>query len=79
MNFPGICRPGAYLTSLGNYLMRIGLASEIGWFYTVQGIVSLFMPAVIGIVADRWVQASRMLSACHRLPDCSCVLPEPMR
>ncbi|MDE6325588.1 MAG: MFS transporter [Duncaniella sp.] len=65
MNFLEFAVWGAYLTSLGNYLMRIGLASEIGWFYTVQGIVSLFMPAVIGIVADRWVQAQRMLSACH--------------
>ena len=58
---------GAYLTSLGNYLVRIGLDNQIGWFYTVQGIVSLFMPAIIGIVADRWVQAQRTLSACHMI------------
>lgn len=65
MNFLEFAVWGAYLTSLGNYLMRIDLASSIGWFYTVQGLVSLFMPALIGIVADRWVQAQRMLSACH--------------
>lgn len=44
MNFLEFAVWGAYLTSLGNYLMRIGLASDIGWFYTVQGIVSLLCP-----------------------------------
>jgi len=58
---------GAYLISLGNYLGSVGLATHIGWFYAVQGIVSLFMPAVVGIIADRWVQAQRMLSLCHLL------------
>lgn len=58
---------GAYLISLGNYLGSVGLATQIGWFYAVQGIVSLFMPAIIGIIADRWIQAQRMLSLCHLL------------
>lgn len=58
---------GAYLTSLGAYLSRIGLAENIGWFYAVQGIVSIFMPALVGIVADRWIQAQRMLAICHFL------------
>ncbi|MDE6856220.1 MAG: MFS transporter, partial [Muribaculaceae bacterium] len=56
---------GAYLTSLGNYLGRVGLAADIKWFYAVQGIVSIFMPAIIGIIADRWIHAQRMLSLCH--------------
>ncbi len=50
---------GAYLTSLGIYLSGIGLGDKIFWFYTVQGIVSIFMPALIGIVADRWIQAQK--------------------
>ncbi|MDE5752131.1 MAG: MFS transporter [Duncaniella sp.] len=58
---------GAYLISLGNFLGRVGLETHIGWFYAVQGIVSLFMPAVVGIIADRWIQAQRMLSLCHLL------------
>lgn len=58
---------GAYLTSLGNYLGRVGLANDIKWFYAVQGIVSIFMPAIIGIIADRWIHAQRMLSICHLL------------
>lgn len=56
---------GAYLTSLGNYLGRVGLGSDIKWFYAIQGIVSMFMPCIIGIVADKWIHAQRMLSLCH--------------
>lgn len=56
---------GAYLTSMGRYLGSAGMGSNIGWFYSVQGIVSIFMPALIGIIADRWVPAQRMLAFCH--------------
>lgn len=65
LNFLNFAVWGAYLISLGIYLSSIGLGADIYWFYTVQGIVSIFMPALIGIVADRWVQAQRMLSICH--------------
>ena len=58
---------GSYLTSLGSYLFRIGLGEEIGWFYAIQGVVSIFMPALVGIVADRWIQAQKTLSLCHVL------------
>ena len=51
---------GSYLTSMGSYLVGAGLASKIGLFYAMQGIVSLFMPAIIGILADRWIQAQRL-------------------
>lgn len=56
---------GAYLTSMGSYLAHSGMAENIGWFYSVQGFVSLFMPALLGIVADRWIQAQRLLSISH--------------
>ncbi len=67
LNFLEFAVWGAYLTSLGSYLFRVGMAEQIGWFYAVQGIVSMFMPAVIGIAADRWIPAQRMLSLCHLL------------
>lgn len=70
MNFLEFGVWGAYLISLGNFLFRMGLGTQIGWFYTVQGIVSLFMPAIIGILADRWIQAQKMLSLCHLLAGC---------
>ena len=65
MNFMEFAVWGAYLTSLGNFLARNGLQEQIGWFYAVQGIVSLIMPSLIGIIADRWIQAQRMLSLSH--------------
>lgn len=65
MNFLEFAVWGAYLVSLGIYLAGAGLGDKIYWFYTVQGIVSIFMPAVVGIIADRWVQAQKMLSLCH--------------
>lgn len=56
---------GAYLTCMGRYLSNLGFSTEIGWFYSVQGIVSIFMPALMGIVADRWIPAQRLLGLCH--------------
>lgn len=67
MNFLQFAVWGSYLTSMGTYLFGIGLAENIGLFYAMQGIVSLFMPALIGIVADRWVQAQKLLGVCHLL------------
>lgn len=67
MNFFQFGVWGAYLTSMGRYLGGIGLGDKIGWFYAMQGIVSLFMPAVMGIVADRWIPAQRLLGLCHLL------------
>lgn len=58
---------GAYLTSMGNYLGSVGLGSKIGLFYAMQGIVSIFMPAIMGIIADRWIQAQKLLGICHFL------------
>lgn len=58
---------GAYLTSMGNYLGSVGLGSKIGLFYAMQGIVSIFMPALMGIIADRWIQAQKLLGICHLL------------
>lgn len=65
MNFLEFAVWGAYLTSMGRYLGSHGFGPSIGWFYSVQGIVSLFMPAIMGIVADRWMQAQKVLSLCH--------------
>ena len=65
MNFLEFAVWGAYLTSLGRYLGNIGLGSQIKWFFAMQGIVSLFMPTLMGIVADRKIQAQKVLSLCH--------------
>ena len=52
---------------MGLYLGKEGLGSNIGWFYRVQGFVSLAMPALVGIVADKWMQAQRVLALSHAL------------
>ncbi len=70
MNFLQYGIWGAYLTSMGAYLSNVGLPGDIGWFYAMQGIVSLFMPALIGILADRWIPAQKMLGICHFLAAC---------
>lgn len=67
MNFLQFAVWGAYLTSMGRYLAGAGLAGHIASFYAMQGIVSLFMPALMGIVADRWIPAQRLLGLCHAL------------
>ena len=56
---------GAYLTSMGSYLASVGLATRIGIFYSMQGIVSIFMPTLMGIVADRFIPAQKLLGFCH--------------
>ncbi|MBR6856921.1 MAG: MFS transporter [Bacteroidaceae bacterium] len=58
---------GAYLISIGRYLAQAGLGSQIKWFFATNGIVSLFMPALVGIIADRYIQAQRLLAVCHLL------------
>lgn len=67
MNFLEFAAWGAYLTSMGRYLGNIGVSTGIGYFYSMQGVVSIFMPAIMGIIADRWIPAQRLLGLCHLL------------
>lgn len=65
MNFIQWAVWGAYLTSMGSYLAGVGLASKIGIFYAMQGIVSIFMPALMGVMADKYIPAQKLLGICH--------------
>lgn len=65
MNFLEFAVWGAYLTSMGGFLYGAGLADKIWLFFAIQGIVSIFMPALMGIVADKWIQAQKVLSLSH--------------
>ena len=73
LNFLEFAVWGAYLTSLGRYLGGIGMGSQIKWFCAMQGIVSIFMPALMGILADRKMQAQKVLSLCHALAGVSMI------
>ena len=67
MNFLEFFVWGAWLISLGAYLSNTLNFSggQVGAIYGTMGIASLFMPALLGIVADRWVNAERVLGLCH--------------
>ncbi|MBQ3710532.1 MAG: MFS transporter [Bacteroidales bacterium] len=65
MNFLQFAVWGAYLTCMGNYLGKAGMGDEIEWFYIIQGLVSIFMPTLLGIVGDKWIQPQRLLGFCH--------------
>ena len=58
---------GAWLISLGAYMIvTLGFTGgQVGSIYATMGIASLFMPALLGIVADKWINAERVLGLCH--------------
>ena len=60
---------GAWLISLGSYLGGTlhfdGL--QIGSFFATMGLASLFMPGIMGVVADRVIPAQIVLGVCHLL------------
>lgn len=67
MNFLQFFIWGSWLISLGNYMGGVlGFSGlQIGSVYTTMGIASLFMPGLMGIIADRWFNAERVLGICH--------------
>lgn len=67
LNFLEYAVWGAYLTCMGNYLGRAGMGNEISLFYAIQGIVSIFMPTIMGIIADKYIQPQKLLGICHLL------------
>lgn len=69
MNFLQYAAWGSWLISLGAYLsVKLGFSPiEVASFYALQGIASLFMPALMGIVADKYIPAQKTMGLCHFL------------
>ena len=69
MNFLQYAVWGSWLISLGAYLggTLSFTGGQIGSFFATMGIASLFMPAVMGVIADRWIPAQRLLGLSHIL------------
>ena len=69
MNFLQYAAWGSWLISLGAYLsVKLGFSPiEVASFYALQGIASLFMPALLGIVADKYIPAQKTLGLSHFL------------
>ena len=66
MNFLQYAIWGSWLISLGAYIGGLGFSGlQIGSFFATMGVASLFMPAVMGIIAARWIPAQKVLGICH--------------
>ncbi len=67
MNFLQFFIWGSYLTSFGDYMFGTlhFKGEQIGAVFITLGFASLFMPTLMGIVADRWINAERVLGFCH--------------
>jgi NHS family xanthosine MFS transporter len=58
---------GSWLISFGNYMGSMGMGDKIGTLFATAGIASFIMPAIMGIVADRWLHSERLLGILHLL------------
>jgi nucleoside transporter len=59
---------GAWYVTAPNYLGTIGFdATDFGWTYSVGPIAGMISPFFVGMVADRFFPAQRVLAAMHLL------------
>lgn len=60
---------GAWLITVGNYWFATKQwnGAEFGAIFSTLGLSSLFMPALTGIIADRWVNAEKLYGVLHIL------------
>ncbi len=58
---------GSWLLTIGAYWFQTKhwSGTEFGAIFSTMGIASLFMPAIAGIIADRWVNAERLYGMFH--------------
>lgn len=58
---------GAWLITVGNYWFATKQwnGAEFGAIFSTLGLSSLFMPALTGIIADRWVSAEKLYGILH--------------
>ncbi len=69
MNFLQFFIWGAWLITIGNYWFgtKEWSPEHFGAVFSTLGISSLFMPALTGIIADRWLNAERLYGILHLL------------
>ena len=60
---------GAWLITVSNYwfITKGWSGAEFGAIFSTLGFSSLFMPALTGIIADRWINAERLYGILHIL------------
>lgn len=69
MNFLQFFIWGAWLLTIGAYWFqnKQWSGAEFGIIFSTMGISSIFMPALMGIVADRWINAEKLYGILHLL------------
>jgi nucleoside transporter len=59
---------GAWYVTAPNYLSTIGFkAADFGWTYSVGPIAGMISPFIVGMIADRFFAAQRVLATMHIL------------
>lgn len=69
MNFLQFFIWGSWLITIGGYWFQNKgwSGTEFGAIFSTMGIASLVMPALAGIIADKWVNAEKLLGIFHLL------------
>ena len=70
---------GAWLITVGNYWFatKQWSGAEFGAIFSTLGLSSIIMPALTGIIADRWVNAEKLYGILHVLGGIAlCYLPQ---
>jgi MFS transporter, NHS family, xanthosine permease len=67
MNFFQFFIWGSWLITIGAYWFqnKQWSGAEFGVIFSTMGIASLFMPAIMGIIADKFVNAEKLYGLCH--------------
>ncbi|MEO6613284.1 MAG: nucleoside permease [Chitinophagaceae bacterium] len=60
---------GAWLITIGTYFFSngMGTGAQFGAIFSTLAISSIIMPALTGIIADRWINAERLYGVLHIL------------
>jgi len=69
MNFLQFFVWGAWLLSIGTYCMNTKgwTGAQFGVIFSTMGLASLFMPTLMGIIADKWLNAEKLYGILHIL------------
>ncbi|MBF0106048.1 MAG: nucleoside permease [Deltaproteobacteria bacterium] len=58
---------GSWLLTIGAYWFhnKQWSGNDFGAIFSTMGLSALFMPAITGIIADRWINAEKLYGMCH--------------
>ncbi len=79
MNFMQFFIWGSWLITIGGYWFQTKQWSgaEFGAVFSTMGIASIFMPTIAGIIADKWLNAEKLLGIFHLTGAVIlCILPQ---